>query len=434
MLVAIALALFSVALVIVQRELLIDRIEDLIAARASDIGRSVISGDSSPLIERRDEDAFVQVVSSDGTVVSASSNVSGQPSFLSGSVSPGETRFFTINQAIPGEGESFRVVALGVDSPDGPVTVLVGEALESVSDSTQALIVSLLIGIPILTVVVGLSAYFLTHRALRPVEAIRSRVEEVEGEIGGRRVPEPEQQDEIGRLAKTMNSMLARVEAMQERQKRFASDASHELRTPLTAIRANLEIGLEQSDNQERASDLVRSSLNEVERMEQLMESLLSEALGAAGTQRNITVVDMDDLVLEEASAFRHTSGKTIDTSGVSAAQLDGDREQLRRVLRNLLSNATRHAENAVSLTLREVGADAVLTVTDDGPGVPDESLEEIFERFSRLEHARERDAGGAGLGLSIVKSIVESHGGEVFVDADYKEGAKFVVRLPISK
>jgi signal transduction histidine kinase len=167
--------------------------------------------------------------------------------------------------------------------------------------------------------------------------------------------------------------------------------------------------------------------------MEQLIEDLLADAVDSNTGLRQATDIDLDDLVLEEVRAVRHSSGVAIDVGEVSGAQVRGNREHMRRVVRNLMSNAVRHAGTRVRVSLSETDSHVRLAVADDGPGVPQDKREAIFERFTRLDEARSRQAGGgAGLGLAIARRIVEAHDGRIYVDPEFASGARFVVELPL--
>jgi signal transduction histidine kinase len=276
--------------------------------------------------------------------------------------------------------------------------------------------------------------WWLVARTLRPVESIRREVADISGQNLHRRVPEPSTGDEIARLAHTMNAMLDRVEEAAERQQRFVADASHELRSPLTRIRSELEVDL----GDPGTADLVathRSVLDETEKLQRLVDELLFLARSDAFEHhdRHSVAVDLDDTVLRETQRLRGTSTIPIDISGVSAAQVRGDPSDLTRVVRNLTDNAVRHAHSTVTIALSEHGGHAVLTVADDGPGIPPERREEAFERFTRLDEARAATDGGTGLGLAITREIVERHGGTIVVDPHHAAGARFVVELPLA-
>jgi signal transduction histidine kinase len=279
--------------------------------------------------------------------------------------------------------------------------------------------------------------WILTGRALRPVELIRTEVEEIGAQDLHRRVPEPPTADEIGRLARTMNAMLARIEEATDRQRRFVEDASHELRSPLTGIRAQLEVDLAHPDRADWELT-EREVLTDTVRLQRLVDDLLLlAAVDARGGPREPTPVDLDEVVLAEARRLRSVSSVTIDTARVSGAQVLGLADQLVRAVRNLLDNALRHANSRVSVSLAEDGDTVTLVVADDGPGIPLEQRDHVFERFARVDGARTSDDGGTGLGLAITRDVVVAHGGTVTIaDGSPAErspdgGAILIVTLP---
>jgi signal transduction histidine kinase len=247
-----------------------------------------------------------------------------------------------------------------------------------------------------------------------------------------RRVPEPDTRDEVGRLARTMNAMLDRLESASQRQRQFVSDASHELRSPLASIRTNLEVALRHSERADWPV-VAERALAEDARMEDTVSELLAlarldEADGSAPVD-TLPEIDLDELVLDDTVQQRRVP---VDTSRVSAGRVHGRREQLTRVVRNLLDNAARHAASSVAVELRAGDDHTIeLTVDDDGPGIPVEERERVFDRFTRLDDGRARDAGGLGLGLSMVKEITEQHGGTVTIEDAPIGGARLRVRLP---
>jgi HAMP domain-containing protein len=228
-----------------------------------------------------------------------------------------------------------------------------------------------------------------TGRALHPVEAIRREVEAIGAERLDRRVPEPDTADGIGRLARTMNAMLGRLEEATDRQRRFVADASHELRTPLTDMRGRLDVDLAHPDVADW-QDTEREVLDDAIALQRLVDDLLvlAAADASAADSSSWQPVDLDEIVPREARRMRSRSAHRVDSSSVSGAQLVGNANDLARAVRNLLDNADRHARSAVTVALAETDDEVALMVSDDGPGIPDDRKEWIFERFTRLDDA----------------------------------------------
>jgi signal transduction histidine kinase len=243
-----------------------------------------------------------------------------------------------------------------------------------------------------------------------------------------RRVPAPASTDEVARLAHTMNRMLDRLEAAAHRQRRFVSDASHELRSPVTAMRTDLEVGLRAPTTTDWEAT-ARRTLGEADRLGRLVDDLLELARLDEGATRPYDDVDLDELVALDVES--RNGSVPVATDEVSAGRVRGDRRQLSQLLRNLVDNAVRHAGARVAIGVRTDGDDVVLTVDDDGDGVPDADRARVFERFARLDEARARDDGGAGLGLALVQRVATAHHGSVEVGTSALGGARFEVRLP---
>jgi signal transduction histidine kinase len=313
-----------------------------------------------------------------------------------------------------------------IETTAGRLTVVAERSLESVDRTVESVTRVLVVGVPLLVGLVAALTWWLTGRALRPVEAIRAEAAAITGSTIHRRVPEPDTDDEVGRLAHTMNSMLDRLEEASLRQRRFVSDASHELRSPVASIRAQLEVALRRTDPDWRA--VAETVLDEDRRLDEAVAELLELARAEEGAAAEPTDVDLDEIVLEETG---RTYRVPIDTHRVSAGRVRGSGGQLARAVRNLLDNACRHARAHVAVALESQDGEVVLSVDDDGPGIPEDEREKVFDRFTRLDEARARDAGGVGLGLPLVRAIVERHSGTVSVDDAPIGGARFVVRLP---
>ena len=242
-------------------------------------------------------------------------------------------------------------------------------------------------------------------------------------------MPQPGTNDEIERLATTVNEMLDRLAAHDRRQRRFIGDASHELKSPL----ANLQAELETIDATDPAWPDTRARLvAQTTRLAGIVDDLL--ALASSEALITARPVDLDDVVFDVLELATPTSAVKFDIDGVRPVRVLGDAAQLRRVVRNLVDNAIRHANEVVALELDADDEFARLQVRDDGPGIPAEDRERVFERFTRLDDARARDAGGTGLGLAIVRQIVDRHGGRVEVDDALEGDAIVTVKLPLSE
>lgn len=377
-----------------------------------------------------DDDAAGQVVvGSTGAVVAASANLAGRPAVVGDLPLGSSTR--TADSVLE-DGDHFLFVTRAVPSTNAPLVVVVGAPLDDVTDSTRALARSLLLGGPLVVAVLAALVWWLVGRTLRPVEAIRAGVTEIGGSDLHRRVPVPPGNDEVARLARTMNDMLGRVERSAERQQHFVADASHELRSPLTRIRSELEVDLAHPIGADPAATH-RSVLDEVDGLQRLVDDLLLLARIDAdpnGTGADEAVIDLDDLVLDEA--HRVGGGAvTVDAAGIDPARVRGDARALGRAVRNVVENAVRHASGRVVVTLAVEADRAVLRVADDGPGIPLERIDEVFERFTRLDDARSGGAGGTGLGLAIAREVVQRHGGTIAVDPRHQPGACLVITLP---
>jgi len=329
--------------------------------------------------------------------------------------------------------DGYQMAQREVNTTAGNITLVAEQSLASVDHTVNSVSHALMLAVPGLVILMGLATWYFTGRALRPVEAIRLEAEEITGTTMHRRVPEPDTDDEVGRLARTMNAMLTRLEMSSQKQRQFVSDASHELRTPLASIRANLEVALRNADSTDWPQVAARV-LAEDERMEDTVAEMLELArLDESEGPLPIAAlpeVDLDEVVADLAITTRRVP---VDTTKVSAGRVHGREDQLARAVRNLVDNAARHAtaKVAVSLTTDETGPVVDLIVDDDGTGISPEDRERVFERFTRLDEGRARDAGGLGLGLALVKGIVESHHGTVTIGDSPLGGARFTVRLP---
>ncbi|WP_329221097.1 ATP-binding protein [Streptomyces sp. NBC_01485] len=389
-----------------------------------------------------DDERPVQIVDAKGTRVAASEDLerigaagaTGTAGDLGDDLEPGEidddTRFTEGTATVDGETADYRFAAVEVRDPrKGPLTVYAGAPLEAEQSAVRSALTVMLIGFPLLLAVVAGVTWLVTRRALRPVEGIRREMAAITASADlARRVPEPDTHDEVARLARTTNETLAALETSVERQRRFVADASHELRSPIASLRTQLEVGAAHPELLD-----VAGAVEDTVRLQRLAADLLLLARLDAGEAPAAGRVDLAALAREEAG---HRAGVTVDDASVSGAgsvEVAGSRGQLGRVLANLLDNGLRHARSSVGVRVRRVGEWAVVEVADDGDGVPEADRERIFERFVRLDDARSRDEGGAGLGLAIARDVAVRHGGTLTVRQASEGGALFELRLPIA-
>ncbi|RPE36623.1 sensor histidine kinase [Kitasatospora cineracea] len=370
---------------------------------------------------------FIQVTDAAGNVVAASQNLAGRPALAPTGTSDGHSTF---DLGALGDEHHQRVTTVTTGTPSGPVTIRVGASLHT-ADTAEDLTTAALAALSaVLVTTVGAVTWRATGRALRPVEAIRSEVAGIGDRDLDRRVPEPGSDDEIARLAHTMNAMLDRLESAGLRQRRFIADASHELRSPLAVLRTQLEVAHTHPDPAVRA-DMVAGALQDTDRLQSLAADLLLLArLDAAGHDGPRETLDLAELARTTADS-RGTPRHPVDLHVRDGALVLGNRLWLGRLLTNLLDNAQRHARSRVTVRVGTDPADGsvVLDVTNDGPAIAPADREKVFERFTRLDDARSRDHGGTGLGLPIARDIATLHGGTLTV-AD-GPGTTFRTRLP---
>lgn len=376
------------------------------------------------LLATDSEIVAVQVLDDSGEVVRSSPGATSKP-IMSGSDE--ETR--SDAKADAAEGDRVRVTELAGQRDGRRYTVLVGAGSAAVNSTVRNLGLLLAAAMPFVVGGAAAANFVLVRRSLRSVEAIRAQVADISSHDLSGRVPVPLHRDEVAALAVTMNEMLERIESGQAAQRRFVGDASHELRSPLATIISALEVGVAHPElpQTELTQDLV---LPEAHRMQSLIDDLL---MLARADERGMLLrrqdVDLDDLAAEQIR--RLDTGAVRLQSNLRPDRVLGDPAALARVLRNLLDNAVRHARSLVQVAVWQQDAAVLVTVGDDGPGIPAGDRARIFERFVRLEEDRSRAAGGSGLGLAIVAEIVAAHGGSVTAGERDGGGTVMTVQLP---
>jgi len=323
------------------------------------------------------------------------------------------------------------------DLEGGPAVVRIARSEELVRQETRDFLAVFLLGLPLACALAGVGAYFLARRALAPIDRMASAARSITAARLAERLPIDNPDDELGQLATVFNATFGRLEASFEQLRRFTADASHELRTPLTAIRAVGEVGLRDRRSGQEYREIIGSMLEEAERLNRLVESLLTLARADSGAARLATEpVDLAVMVRDVAdhlSVLAEDKQQTIAIDAPQPAIVQADRLVLRQAIVNVVDNAIKYSppRGQVRIAVSVRPSDVTVSVEDSGPGIAPEDVERIFERFSRLDRSRSRDAGGTGLGLAIARSAVEAHGGRIEVEAARPAGTVFRIVLP---
>ncbi|MBR7834652.1 HAMP domain-containing histidine kinase [Actinospica durhamensis] len=431
----VAVALGLVILYLVQRGSARGTVENQLSTYAAQIEQSGQAGrwpnplPASPL----DANAEAQVLAADGTTVLAATRGLTEYDAVY-TLAPGSDTPVRRPAVDPGLGNELQAFATHTTVDGHDVDIVTLTTTTSLSQINETFARLLLIGVPAILLLASGTVWLVVGRALRPVEQIRRTTTEITAADLSRRVPEPAARDEIGELARTMNGMLARIEDSAVRQRRFVADASHELRTPLAAIRTTLEVGLAHPEHAPW-SEIAERVMRQSTRLESLVERLL---LLARSDDRHLVQarrpVALEPLV-REVCASTGTARVPVEfhpTAAAAQARVLGEPEQLERLLRNILDNAIRHARTSVALSVDAAAPDTVaIEIADDGPGIPAEERERVFDRFVRLDASRERGSGTSGLGLALAKEIAAAHGGSITIADAPGGGALVRIVLP---
>ncbi|HEX6446183.1 MAG TPA: ATP-binding protein [Streptosporangiales bacterium] len=429
--IAIGAAVAATLLVVRIQGGLTNALDTTLRQRASDVASASRGDDIRSGIPAGRVGEIVQVVRPDGRIYAASTNITGRGRIFR--FLPHASEHSTIRTVrgvrVGEEAETYRVVAERAQDKRHLI-VYVGRPVDEIQDSVGDLITTLAIGVPVIVILLGIVGWLLVGRALQPVESLRRQVATMSTSDLRLRLTPSGTNDELHRLAETFNDLLRRLHSAGRRQQQFVADAAHELRSPLAAIRTQLEVAMRHPDDPEFAAaapDLHADVL----RLSRLVDDLVQLARMDADPWLRHDPVDLEEILFVEVRQARRWARVEIGEGDIAAARVVGDPDALTRVVRNLLDNAIRHAASRVDVGLAVAGPFARLTVADDGPGIAPADRRRVFERFTRLDEARSRDAGGHGLGLAIVHEIVTVHHGDVHVE-DNDPGARFVVRLPL--
>ncbi len=415
---AVGLVVGTVVLANVFEHRRVSSVDVTVRSEVTTISQLVASGDlPSPLPSPAGATTLAQVVDSAGTVLASTDSASRVLQLLPvGELAKHHGRPFTTSSSTIGS-STLRVLAATVNLHGVPVTVVAAAPLGDVTSTLNALRNVLLVVVPLILLAAAAATWLAVSSALQPVERLRAAADAVDVSVTATAptLELPAGGEELRKLGDTLNELLRRVHVAGQTQRRFIADAAHELRSPIASLRTQLEVALAVPNSADDWARAVADALADVERLSRLAEDLLLLARLDSGAPRRHTAVDVGALL------------------GQARADLivDGDEVALRRLIDNLLANARRHARNTVEATASRVGGDVVVTVDDDGPGVPVADRDRVFEPWVRLDAGRGRDEGGAGLGLAIVRSIAHAHGGDVSLTTSPLGGLRAVVRLP---
>jgi heavy metal sensor kinase len=323
-----------------------------------------------------------------------------------------------------------------IPTADGPRLLALAESMQPVEDAVARVVLLLLVAGPAAVLVTSLAAYWLARKALRPVERMTSDAKDIGIDRLHERVAVPAIADETRDLALTLNAMLDRIQTGVTEKHQLIADASHELRTPLAVMRTELDVSLRRDELSGPARSALLSVREEVDRMTRIVDNLLTLAQADEGRLELLTAPVRICQVAEEAvaSVAAMADARAVSlVAGGDASECLADAQRLRLAVTNLLENAIDFspAGGVVRVNCWERGNEVGITVSDDGPGIPAEDLERLFDRFYRVDHARGRDLGGSGLGLAICRELAHAHGGRVWVESELGAGSSFSLALP---
>jgi heavy metal sensor kinase len=412
-----------------------EQVDHALVVRVEDLTALAGRREATPLpnaLTEEEEDSFAQILFRSGRVRDASPGAGDEP-LLSGDHLARARRQTTVverNHSRLGETGPVRLRATPTQTGD---IVIAGASLGDRDEALGALLMQLLIGGPIALLFASLAGYLLAGAALRPVESMRRRAAEISATVGGRRLPEPDGDDEIARLARTLNEMLARLEAGLERERRFAAEASHELRTPLASLKAELELALRRPRSPAELRAAIASAAEETDRLAALAEDLLVLARSDEGElhvdRKPVRACELLETVARRYAARADEAGLALEVAAPPALEGSGDPALLEQAVGNLVDNALRYGSGTVRLEASGDNGSLALCVIDQGTGFAPDFLPRAFERFSRADGSRAR--GSAGLGLAIVDAVARAHGGTASAGNTARGGARVTLTLP---
>jgi two-component system, OmpR family, sensor kinase len=380
-------------------------------------------------------DGFAQVLEPSGRVLDSSPVVGDEQLLDDGQLlDAAHGTVFVDRGPLPSLDGGSRLLALPVETPAGKRIVVVGTSTEARDESGVDLKQLLLVALPAALVLASIAGYWVAAAALRPVDAMRARAEEISTAAPGERLPVPATRDEVARLGETLNEMLSRLGDALERERAFVADASHELRTPLAILRTELELALAQGRSPDELRAALASAAEETERLTQLSEDLLTIAQTERGELplrlEPLRLADTFEAVERRFARRAGEAGRRIEVGEGGELELVADWLRVDQAIGTVVDNGLRYGGGTITLSARRVGDAIEIHVTDEGPGFPPAFLDRAFERFSRAPGVRD---GGSGLGLAIVATVAEAHGGTAHAVNRPAGGADVWIVIPLS-
>jgi heavy metal sensor kinase len=418
------------------------QIADTLLANVNQTGEAAVGKEINSLYAPEINDRFIRISRQDGSVLYGSNPPTDQSFDPTGlpSLSAPSMKESVRKQKLP-DNKILLIAALNSPAVNGMRYVVeVGAPMAPVKAMLHQFLVLLAIGLPVAILVAIGVGYLLVGRALAPVDQIARKAEQITQHNLSERLPVARTAEELERLSLSLNLMIGRLEEALLNSKRFVADASHELRTPLTTMRAELESMVSDGQLTPNLRETLGSLLEEVERLTRIVEQLFAlSRLDAGEAQTEWVQFDLAELAMttaEQMSLLAEDKGITVACDAKQRVMVDGDRARLKQVVVNLLDNAIKYtsAKGTIHLRVAAANGHALLEVSDNGVGIPHDAQAHVFDRFFRVDKARTRDPGGAGLGLSIVKSISTAHGAQVEVESREGEGSCFRVKFPMAR
>jgi heavy metal sensor kinase len=415
------------------------QIADTLVASVRRTGESAIGHEVADLYAPEENERFIRITRADGRVV----YVSGKP--RDGSFDPARVPLLPMaresdrQRKVELPGGPMLIAALPYAVADAEYVVEVGVSSARTEETVRQVLLMLAIGLPIAVAVAVAGGFVLVRRALKPVDNLSQKAAAITQHNLSERLPVVRTGDELERLSLSLNLMISRLEEAINSSKQFVADASHELRTPLAVLRGELENLAQDIEVKPQTRETLGSALEEVDRLAEIVEGLLALSRLDTGESRSQWVrFDLAELVAttaDQMSLLAEDKSITVVCDSAARVMIEGDQARLKQVIVNLLDNAIKYTPNGgrIRLQTAQEEGEAVLEITDDGIGIPAEALPHVFKRFFRVDGSRSRDQGGAGLGLSIVKSICDAHGARVEVSSIPGQGSRFRVRQPLA-